>query len=91
MVWLAVLLVIAWLLGWGVFHVAGGCEKHEVFDVVIETVCFKAQTLGGVADAEVETISMRHIEAYLTGNRQIDETIEAFDQELSRAMSRVRW
>ncbi|MFL5518143.1 MAG: lmo0937 family membrane protein [Gemmatimonadales bacterium] len=24
MVWLAVLLVIAWLLGWGVFHVAGG-------------------------------------------------------------------
>ena len=41
--------------------------------------------------AEVETISMRHIEAYLTGNRQIDETIEAFDKELSRAMSRVRW
>jgi hypothetical protein len=24
MLWLAVLLVIAWLLGWGVFHVAGG-------------------------------------------------------------------
>ena len=24
MVWLALLLVIAWLLGWGVFHVAGG-------------------------------------------------------------------
>ncbi|HEU4954942.1 MAG TPA: lmo0937 family membrane protein [Gemmatimonadales bacterium] len=24
MIWLAVLLVIAWLLGWGVFHVAGG-------------------------------------------------------------------
>ena len=24
MLWLAVILVIAWLLGWGVFHVAGG-------------------------------------------------------------------
>ena len=24
MIWLAMLLVIAWLLGWGVFHVAGG-------------------------------------------------------------------
>jgi hypothetical protein len=24
MVWLAVILVIAWILGWGVFHVAGG-------------------------------------------------------------------
>ena len=23
MVWLAALLVVAWLLGWGVFHVAG--------------------------------------------------------------------
>ena len=24
MVWLAAILVVAWLLGWGVFHVAGG-------------------------------------------------------------------
>lgn len=24
MIWLAVLLVIAWVLGWGVFHIAGG-------------------------------------------------------------------
>ena len=24
MIWLAALLVVAWLLGWGVFHVAGG-------------------------------------------------------------------
>jgi uncharacterized protein DUF5670 len=24
MMWLAAILVIAWLLGWGVFHVAGG-------------------------------------------------------------------
>ena len=24
MLWLAVILVVAWLLGWGVFHVAGG-------------------------------------------------------------------
>jgi hypothetical protein len=24
MVWLAMILLVAWLLGWGVFHVAGG-------------------------------------------------------------------
>jgi hypothetical protein len=24
MLWLAVVLVVAWILGWGVFHVAGG-------------------------------------------------------------------
>ena len=24
MLWLAVILLVAWLLGWGVFHVAGG-------------------------------------------------------------------
>jgi hypothetical protein len=24
MIWLAAILVIAWILGWGVFHVAGG-------------------------------------------------------------------
>jgi len=24
MIWLAVVLLVAWLLGWGVFHVAGG-------------------------------------------------------------------
>jgi hypothetical protein len=24
MIWLAVLLLVAWVLGWGVFHVAGG-------------------------------------------------------------------
>jgi hypothetical protein len=24
MIWLAVILVVAWALGWGVFHVAGG-------------------------------------------------------------------
>ena len=24
LVWLAVILIVAWLLGWGVFHVAGG-------------------------------------------------------------------
>jgi hypothetical protein len=24
MVWLAAILLVAWLLGWGVFHVAGG-------------------------------------------------------------------
>jgi hypothetical protein len=24
MIWLAAILLLAWLLGWGVFHVAGG-------------------------------------------------------------------
>jgi hypothetical protein len=24
LVWLAVILLVAWLLGWGIFHVAGG-------------------------------------------------------------------
>ena len=24
MIWLAVILLVAWVLGWGVFHVAGG-------------------------------------------------------------------
>ena len=24
MIWLAVILLLAWILGWGVFHVAGG-------------------------------------------------------------------
>jgi uncharacterized membrane protein YtjA (UPF0391 family) len=24
LVWLAIILLVAWLLGWGVFHVAGG-------------------------------------------------------------------
>ncbi len=24
MIWLAAILVVAWILGWGVFHVAGG-------------------------------------------------------------------
>lgn len=41
--------------------------------------------------AQVESITMRHIEAYLTGNRKIEETIDALDSELSRAMSRVQW
>jgi multiple sugar transport system substrate-binding protein len=41
--------------------------------------------------AEVEKIAMRNIEAYLTGNRKIDETIDNLDNELSRAMSRVKW
>ena len=41
--------------------------------------------------AEVEKIAMRNIEAYLTGNREIDETINTLDDELSRAMKRVKW
>lgn len=41
--------------------------------------------------AQVESIMMRHIEAYLTGNRGIDDTISELDAELSDAMRRVRW
>ena len=41
--------------------------------------------------AQVEQIMMRNIEAYLTGNREIDPTIDNLDQELAQAMSRVKW
>ena len=41
--------------------------------------------------AQVEDIMMRHIEAYLTGNQDIDTTIDGMDQDLSRAMARVKW
>jgi hypothetical protein len=34
---------------------------------------------------------MRNIEAYLTGNRDIDATIDGLDKELSQAMTRVKW
>jgi len=41
--------------------------------------------------AQVEQIMMRNIEAYLTGNRDIDATIDGLDKELSQAMTRVKW
>jgi multiple sugar transport system substrate-binding protein len=41
--------------------------------------------------AQVEQIMMRNVEAYLTGNQQIDPTINNMDDELSRAMGRVKW
>jgi len=41
--------------------------------------------------AQVEEIMMRHVEAYLTGNQNIDTTIDSMDQDLSRAMTRVKW
>ena len=41
--------------------------------------------------AQVEDIMMRHIEGYLTDNLSLDAAIDGMDQELSRAMSRVRW
>jgi multiple sugar transport system substrate-binding protein len=41
--------------------------------------------------AQVEEIMIRHLEAYLTNNVDIDHTIENMDGELARAMSRVRW
>ena len=34
MIWLAVLLVIAWLLGWGVFQVAGGLI-HILLEIAV--------------------------------------------------------
>lgn len=41
--------------------------------------------------AQVEDIMMRYIEGYLTDNLSLDATLEGMDQDLSRAMSRVRW
>ncbi len=41
--------------------------------------------------AQVEDIMMRHVDSYLTGNQEIDPTIDGMDDELSHAMSRVKW
>lgn len=44
LVWLAVILLIAWLLGWGVFHVAGGLI-HVL--LVIAVVVFLINFISG--------------------------------------------
>ena len=44
MIWLAAILVIAWILGWGVFHVAGGLI-HLL--LVIAVVVFLFNFLSG--------------------------------------------
>jgi multiple sugar transport system substrate-binding protein len=41
--------------------------------------------------AQVEDITMRHIEAYLTGNQRIEPMLDSLDSELGRAMARVKW
>ena len=41
--------------------------------------------------AQVEDITMRHIDSYLTGNQQLNPMLTALDDELSRAMARVKW
>jgi uncharacterized membrane protein YtjA (UPF0391 family) len=44
LVWLAVILIVAWLLGWGVFHVAGGLI-HIL--LVIAVVVFLVNLISG--------------------------------------------
>jgi hypothetical protein len=44
LVWLAVILLVAWLLGWGVFHVAGGLI-HVL--LVIAVVVFLFNLISG--------------------------------------------
>jgi uncharacterized membrane protein YtjA (UPF0391 family) len=44
LVWLAVILIIAWLLGWGVFHVAGGLI-HIL--LVIAVIVFLVNLISG--------------------------------------------
>jgi uncharacterized membrane protein YtjA (UPF0391 family) len=44
LVWLAVILLVAWLLGWGVFHVAGGLI-HVL--LVIAVVVFLINFISG--------------------------------------------
>ena len=39
MLWLAVVLVVAWILGWGVFHVAGGLS-HLLLVVALVVFLF---------------------------------------------------
>jgi multiple sugar transport system substrate-binding protein len=41
--------------------------------------------------AQVEEITMRHIDSYLTGNQQLQPMLTALDDELNRAMARVKW
>ena len=44
LVWLAVILLVGWLLGWGVFHVAGGLI-HVL--LVIALVVFLVNFISG--------------------------------------------
>lgn len=44
LVWLAIILLVAWLLGWGVFHVAGGLI-HIL--LVIAVVVFLVNFISG--------------------------------------------
>ena len=44
LVWLAVILLVAWLLGWGVFHVAGGLI-HAL--LVIAVIVFLINFISG--------------------------------------------
>jgi len=44
LVWLAVILIVAWLLGWGVFHVAGGLI-HIL--LVIAVIVFLVNLISG--------------------------------------------
>lgn len=39
--------------------------------------------------AEMEEIFMRHLEAYLTDNQSLDDTIAAMDREMNRSMKRA--
>lgn len=41
--------------------------------------------------AQVEQIMMRNIESYMTANQDIDTCINNMDEEMTQAMSRVRW
>jgi hypothetical protein len=53
MIWLAVILLVAWLLGWGVFHVAGGLI-HLL--LVVALVVFLFRTADSVAKAGLEIV-----------------------------------
>lgn len=44
LLWLAIILLVAWLLGWGVFHVAGGLI-HIL--LVIAVVVFLVNFISG--------------------------------------------
>ena len=49
LVWLAVILLVAWLLGWGVFHVAGGLiHLLLVIAVVVTTATVSISAFGSL-------------------------------------------
>jgi len=60
LVWLAVILLVAWLLGWGVFHVAGGL-------IPLSPYILLSSAVHGLAYSAVVTLAALGVFGYLKG------------------------